>query len=376
MIDLTASLRKGAAARPFIERIRRKVAEAGRPLRLMEVCGTHTVAISRSGLRSLLAGAVDLVSGPGCPVCVTADSEIDRMLAYCDLPGALVCTYGDLLRVPGSRGSLADRRAAGADVRVVYSVMDAVAMARAAPGRHVIFLGIGFETTAPAAALALATAAEAGVDNFFVHSAHKLTPPAMRALLAEGGAQIDGFLCPGHVSTVLGEEGFAFLAAEYGLPAAIAGFEPLDMLLAVDYLVDAALGRQPVRLANMYSRWVKRDGNPQARQVMAQTFEPCDAEWRGLGVIPGSGLALRAAYARFDATLAYPAVVPVPAPRKSCRCGQVLRGEIRPTGCGLFGKACVPEHPLGPCMVSSEGACAAYYRYDDERGPVEVTARD
>lgn len=375
MNELTASLRKGAAARPFLERIRRHAAEAGRPLRLMEVCGTHTVAISRSGLRNLLAGAVELISGPGCPVCVTADAEIDRMLAYCDVPGAVVCTYGDLLRVPGSRGSLADRRAAGADVRVVYSAMDAVALAVEKPGHPVIFLGIGFETTAPAAALALAAAADNRVKNFFVHSAHKLTPPAMRALLAGGGARIDGFLCPGHVSAVLGEEGFAFLAKEHGLPAAIAGFEPLDILLAVDYLVDAALGLQPVRLANTYGRWVRPEGNPRARQVIAQTFEPSAAEWRGLGAIPGSGLALREACACFDASRAFPAVVPVPAPRKGCRCGEVLRGEIRPADCGLFGRGCVPDHPLGPCMVSGEGACAAYYRYGDERSPVEVTAR-
>ncbi|HYG57316.1 MAG TPA: hydrogenase formation protein HypD [Symbiobacteriaceae bacterium] len=370
MNDLTAPFRDGTMARPFVERIRRRAAELGRPVRLMEVCGTHTVAISRSGLRSLLAGAADLVSGPGCPVCVTADWEIDRMLAYCDVPDAIVCTYGDLLKVPGSGGSLADRRAAGADVRVVYSAMDALALAQENSGRPVIFLGIGFETTAPAAALALATAADLGVRNFYVHSVHKLTPPAMRALLAGGGAQIDGFICPGHVSTVLGEEGFAFLAKEFGLPAAIAGFEPLDILMAVDYLVDAALGAQPVRLENTYKRWVRPEGNPRARQLIAQAFEPCDARWRGLGVIPGSGLAFRESYAAYDAERAFPAEVPEPAPRKGCRCGQVLRGELKPTECGLFGTACVPEHPLGPCMVSGEGACAAYYRYGEDWGPV------
>jgi len=349
-------------ARLLLEQIRRKVT---RPLRFMEVCGTHTVAISRSGIRGLLAGQVDLVSGPGCPVCVTADVEIDRMLAYCDVPGAIVATYGDLVRVPGSAGSLAARRAAGADVRVVYSAMDAVTLARENPGRTVIFLGIGFETTAPAAALAIATAAEAGVRNFYVHSAHKLTPPAMRALLGAGGARLDGFLCPGHVSTVLGVDGFAFLATEYGLPAAIGGFEPLDILMAVDYLVDAAQGAQLVRVENAYRRWVKPEGNPRARAVIGQTFAPCDARWRGLGLIPASGLAFRAEYAAFDAETAFPAEVPEPPPRLGCRCGEVLRGEIKPPQCKLFGTACGPEHPLGPCMVSGEGACAAYHRYGE-----------
>jgi hydrogenase expression/formation protein HypD len=354
-----------AAARRILDAVRAKVAQAGRPVRLMEVCGTHTVAIGRSGIRSLLAGAGDLVSGPGCPVCVTSDGEIDRMLAYCSLSDAIVTTYGDLIRVPGSDASLASKRAEGADVRVVYSAMDALAIARENPRRPVIFLGIGFETTAPAAALAIATAAETGVQNFYVHSAHKLTPPAMRALLGAGGAQNDGFICPGHVSTVLGEEGFAFLAAEYGLPAAIGGFEPLDIMLAVEYLVDAALGLQPVKLVNAYRRWVRPSGNPAARAVIEKTFAPCDAAWRGLGTIPASGLAFRPAYAAWNAEVAFPADVPAPKPRKGCRCGEVLRGEIKPMDCKLFGSACVPEHPLGPCMVSGEGACAAYYRYGD-----------
>lgn len=370
--DLTTAMRDPEAARQWVARIRRKVEGGGRTIRLMEVCGTHTVAISRSGIRSLLAGAVDLVSGPGCPVCVTDDSEIDRMLAYCDVPGAIVTTYGDLLKVPGSSGSLAERRAAGADVRVVYSAMDAIAMAQAEPERPVIFLGIGFETTAPAAALALATAAEQSVRNFYVHSAHKLTPPAMRTLLSGGGAHLDGFICPGHVSTVLGEQGFAFLSEEYGMPSAIAGFEPLDILTAVDYLVDAAQGRRPPLLVNTYTRWVRPEGNPAARQAIARTFMPCDAPWRGLGAIPGSGLALRPEFAAFDADRAFPAELPPPGPRKGCRCGQVLRGDIRPTACGLFGTACRPDSPLGPCMVSSEGACAAYYRYGDGSEPAPV----
>lgn len=365
MNETTRALRDPAVAQQFIQRIRAKVAKLGRPLRLMEVCGTHTVAISRSGIRSVLAGIVDLVSGPGCPVCVTSDQEIDRMLAYCDVPGAIICSYGDLLRVPGSATTLAKRRAAGADVRVVYSPLDAVEMAAAEPDRPVIFLGIGFETTTPAAGLALLAAQERGLTNFYLHSAHKLTPPAMRALIAGGGARLDGFICPGNVSTVLGEEGFAFLATEHGMPSAICGFEPLDILAGVDYILDARLARAPVVLKNTYSRFVPREGNPRARALIAQLFVPGDSPWRGLGTIPDSGLFLAPSFAQYDANVAFPAIVPEPAARRACRCGDVLRGEVLPPACPLFGKACVPEAPYGPCMVSFEGACAAYYRYGE-----------
>lgn len=353
------------AAAGWVARIRRKVAEGGRPLRFMEICGTHTMAIARSGLRGLLAGAVELVSGPGCPVCVTADSEIDRMLAYTQVPGAILATYGDLIRVPGTTGSLAGRRADGADVRVVYSALDAVALARENPDRPVIFLGVGFETTAPASALAIQAAEAEGLANFFVHSAHKLTPPAMRALLSGAGARLDGFLCPGHVSVIIGEAGFRFLADEYGQPAVIAGFEPLDILLAVDRLVDAAQGRSPVALVNGYARWARPEGNLRAQEQMEEAFTLAEADWRGLGRIPTSGLALRPELAAFDAKRAFPAPAIETRPRRGCRCGDVLRGEILPTGCALFGRACRPENPLGPCMVSGEGACAAYYRYGE-----------
>jgi hydrogenase expression/formation protein HypD len=375
MHDALQTLRDPAAVGHWIGRIRAKVEDLGRPLRIMEVCGTHTVAISRSGIRSLLAGQADLVSGPGCPVCVTADAEIDRMLAYCDVPGAIVATYGDLVRVPGSAGSLASKRAEGADVRVVYSPLDAVTMAEENPDRPVILLGIGFETTTPASALAVETAAGRGVFNFFLHSAHKLTPPAMRALLDAGEARLDGFLCPGHVSTVLGEQGFAFLAAEYGMPAAIAGFEPMDILLAVDYIADAALGQEPIALRNAYGRWVPPRGNEKARSLMERTFEPVDADWRGLGRIPQSGLALRPAYELWNAEAAFPAALDPPKPRHGCRCGDVLRGQIKPMACPLFGRVCRPEEPLGPCMVSGEGACAAYYRYGDGAEPAPVVRR-
>lgn len=369
-------MRDGATAIRWVDLIRRRVTALGRPLRLMEVCGTHTVAISQSGIRSVLAGYVDLVSGPGCPVCVTADAEIDRMLAYCEVPRAILLTYGDLLRVPGSHTSLAGARATGADVRVLYSPLDAIPIAEQAPDRPVIFLGIGFETTTPASALLLQMAEERGIRNLYIHNAHKLTPPAMRALLAGGGVRLDGFICPGHVSTILGEEGFAFLASEFGMPAAIAGFEPLDILLAVAYLADAALGRQPVALQNNYSRWVPPEGNPRARALMARYFALAPSPWRGLGTIPESGLRLASGAARFDADRAFPAELPEPRPKAGCRCGEVLRGEIRPPACPLFGRPCRPESPHGPCMVSSEGACAAYYRYGEGESPVPAESAE
>lgn len=358
-----------APAAAWVARIRRKTAEADRTVRLMEFCGTHTMAIARSGLRGLLRGSVELVSGPGCPVCVTADGEIDRMLAYCDVPGAIVATYGDLLKVPGSRSSLAVRRAEGADVRVVYSALDALQLAREVPERPVIFLGVGFETTAPAVALAVKSAREDGLENFCVHSAHKQTPAAMRALLSEG-VRLDGILCPGHVSAVLGAEGFAFLPADYGIPGAVAGFEPLDILLAVDCLVDAALGRRPVELWNGYRRWVRPEGNRRAQALLGEVFCPGDARWRGLGLLPGSGLRLRPEYARFDAEVRFPSDVGEAPARTGCRCGEVLRGALAPADCPLFGRACRPDRPAGPCMVSSEGACAAWYRYG--RGEEEL----
>ncbi|HEY8347035.1 MAG TPA: hydrogenase formation protein HypD [Symbiobacteriaceae bacterium] len=363
---------KGKLVRQYVERIRQRAAGGGRPLRLMEFCGTHTTAISRSGLRSLLAGTVELVSGPGCPVCVTSDWEIDRMLAYSDVPGVILTTYGDLMRVPGSHSSLAERRSEGTDIRVVYSPLDAVAMAEAEPDRPVIFLGVGFETTAPATALAIREADRRKLTNFFVHSAHKATVPAIRALLGQGGARLDGLLCPGHVSTVIGSEAFRFLPEEFGLPAAVGGFEPLDLVVALDYLVEAALGLRPVGLYNGYSRWVRPEGNERALALLRETFELREAQWRGLGTIPESGMGLRGEYRRFDAEVAFPATVPQPVPRKGCRCGDVLRGELIPSQCPLFSKVCTPSRPYGPCMVSGEGACAAFYRYGGEEAPVEV----
>lgn len=363
-LDLDGAFRRADLARAILGRLKGRLARLGRPLRLMEVCGTHTVAISRSGLRSLLAPEVDLVSGPGCPVCVTSQGEIDAMLELAGRPGVTVATFGDMMRVPGSRGSLNDARAAGARVAVVYSPMDAVRLAAETPGEHVVFLGVGFETTAPGTALALEAAARGGIGNFYVYAAHKLVPPALHALLAESDLFLDGFVLPGHVSVVLGRRAYDFLAGR-GVVAAISGFEPVDILLAVDR-VAAMIEDGRAGVENTYTRAVSEEGNVAAREAIGRCFAPVDTAWRGLGFIPESGLAIRDHLSAHDAARHFgilPAHVPDP---PGCSCGAVLRGKAKPTDCAFFAGPCNPESPIGPCMVSSEGACAAYYRF--ERG--------
>jgi len=333
-----------------------------RPLRLMEVCGTHTMSISRYSLRQLLAGHVDLLSGPGCPVCVTANTDLDRMLAIARVPDTIIATFGDMLRVPGSYSSLAAEKTAGADIQVVYSPLDAVALAAAAPGRRVVFLGIGFETTAPAVAAAVELAARQGLTNFFVYSAHKTLPAALRFLLADD-IGLNGLLLPGHVCAVTGRRAYDFLAAEYGVPAVVAGFTPVEILQAVRSLADL-INQGESAVLNAYARVVREDGNPAARNLIDRVFVPADAAWRGIGVIPASGLALAPAYAAFDAARAFPAPAEPTMENPACRCGLVIRGKLKPPACSQFARACTPLHPVGPCMVSSEGACAAYYKYE------------
>lgn len=340
-------------------------ARSRRPVRLMEFCGGHTHAILRYGLPTLLPETIELRSGPGCPVCVTSAAELDRAIGLAALPGVILCTFGDMVRVPGSRSSLAQAKAEGADVRVVYSPLDALRIARENPARPVIFLGVGFETTAPMVASAVLAAEAGGVENFYVYSAHKLTPPATRAILDAGEVALDGIIGPGHVTTVIGAEAWQFLPAEYGVPCAIAGFEPVDLLRAILALVEMIEDGRPA-VANVYGRSVRREGNVEAQRAIARVFETGAAEWRGLGTIPASGLFLREAYARFDAAAAFPvASVPLREP-PGCRCGDVLRGVLRPPECPLFRRGCTPDRPVGPCMVSAEGACAAYFAYGTE----------
>ena len=333
--------------------------EAAPGLTFMEVCGTHTMAIARYGLRQLLPEGVRLVSGPGCPVCVTAMADLDRVLALARLPEVTLVTFGDLIRVPASRGTLAAERAAGADVRVVYSPRDAVRIAAEEPERQVVFAGIGFETTAPTTAAALLEARAAGLTNFSLLSLHKTMPLPLRALLDLGETPISGFLLPGHVSVITGTACYEFLAADYGIAGVVAGFEARDVLEALLMLV-----RLPEpEIAIQYTRAVRPEGNLVAQRLLEQVFEPSDADWRGLGVIPGSGLALREEFADVDAARRF-AVDPGPALEPvGCRCGEVLRGVTDPADCRLFGTRCTPEDPVGACMVSSEGACAARYRF-------------
>jgi hydrogenase expression/formation protein HypD len=335
-----------------------------RPIRLMEFCGGHTHAILRFGIRKLLPTEVEMVSGPGCPVCVTSSTDLDRAIALSRIPGVILTTFGDMVRVRGTRGSLQDERARGADVRIVYSPLDALKLAEKHPHRPVIFLGVGFETTAPGVAASVLDAEAKGLKNYFIFSLHKLTPPATRAILNAGEVRLSGILGPGHVTTVIGTDAWEFLPGQYGVPIAVAGFEPLDILRAISLLADQiAKGR--ARVDNAYSRSVLAQGNHTALTIMSRVFEVSDAEWRGLGILARSGLRLRETYAPFDASKAFQIDVSSGGEPPGCRCGEVLRGLLIPTECSLFRRICSPENPVGPCMVSSEGACSAYLQFGD-----------
>ncbi|TNF34419.1 MAG: hydrogenase formation protein HypD [Deltaproteobacteria bacterium] len=332
-----------------------------RQVKLMEVCGSHTMAIARHGLKDLLPPNVRLVSGPGCPVCVTDPGYVDAALAIAER-GAAVATFGDMLRVPGSRGSLADARADGADVRVFYSPVQVLDWAAADRGRPWVVLAVGFETTAaPLAALALEIRRR-GCDNVTLLTATKTVPPALDALVTDPALSIDGFLCPAHVSAIIGARAYLPYAEEHGRACVVAGFEPLDVLDGVRALLTQLLRGEP-RVDNRYERVVRWDGNPAAQRAIARVFRTVDAPWRGLGVIPGSGLALADDLSDLDASLRFELPVTPGRVNPACRCGDVLKGVIDPEGCRLFGAPCTPDRPFGPCMVSSEGSCAAAWRY-------------
>jgi len=338
---------------------------AAEPVSLMEVCGTHTMAIGRFGLRSMMPPGLALLSGPGCPVCVTPRADIDRVIAMSVEPGVTVVTFGDMMRVPGSCGSLALARASGADVRVIYSPVDAIDVAAGDPARLVVLFGVGFETTSPTIAVTLTLAARLGVRNLLLYPAFKLVPPAMEAICSSGATAIDGFICPGHVSAVIGSGPYEPIASEHGIPCVIAGFEARDILEAVAMLLgQIAQCRHEVEI--QYTRAVPPQGNPRARAALEEVLVTCDAEWRGIGPIPRSGLTLGPGFAGLDARTRIAVEPEQAAPEpEGCACGEVMRGIIVPPECPLFGGACVPESPVGPCMVSGEGACAAYMRYGD-----------
>lgn len=360
-LDLSA-FRDPHLVRALLDHIRETLGE--REINLMEVCGTHTVSIGRYGFRSILPAGLHLLSGPGCPVCVTANADIDRAVALARVPGAIITTFGDMIRVPGSTSSLAAEKAAGADVRVVYSPLDAVELAAANPEREVIFMGVGFETTAPAIAACILEAAARELTNFSVFCVHKTTPAALRAIANDPKTAIDGFILPGHVSTITGLDPYRFLVDEFSIPGVVTGFEPVDVLEGIARLVELIVAGTPA-IENAYRRGVANEGNVVARRLVDQVFEPCDALWRGLGELPASGLAIREEFAHLDAARRFPIEVEPTREHAGCRCGDVLRGIIAPTSCPLFGVACTPENPVGPCMVSSEGSCAAYFRFRD-----------
>lgn len=333
-----------------------------RRVSFMEFCGGHTVTIARYGIESLLPEQVRLLSGPGCPVCVTPMELIDRLIALAGLPEMTVTTYGDMLRVPGSSSSLAFERARGADVRIVYSSYDALEIARNTPERQVVFFGIGFETTAPATAAAVLKARELKLDNFSVVSAHKTTPAIIKTLLDTDELELDGLICPGHVSVITGTAPYLYAAEQRGVACVISGFEPVDVLQSVLMLVEQVEHGNP-QVEIQYRRGVRRQGNDKARRMMDEVFRPVDSNWRGIGVVKNSGLALREEFLKWDALARFPVEVHETAEPSGCICGRILRGAASPSDCALFGKSCTPASPVGACMVSGEGACQAHYRF-------------
>ncbi|MFQ5735569.1 MAG: hydrogenase formation protein HypD [Thermodesulfobacteriota bacterium] len=352
--------RRKAGAQAVLDRIR---AVSKKEVSLMEICGTHTHSISRYGIREGLPPNIRLISGPGCPVCVTSASDINRIIEFSrSRKDVVIATFGDMMRVPGSHSTLQEEKARGGDVRVVYSPLGSLDIARANPSKEVVLYAVGFETTAPTVASTIMTAKEEGIGNLSVLSLHKLTPPAMRALLDGGEVRIDGFIAPGHVTAIIGAAAYEFLSTEYRSPCVVAGFEPLDALMGILMLVrQLEEGRCAIEIE--YDRVVRPEGNLKAQSVIEELFEPADSAWRGIGVIPASGLAIREAYAEFDAQRRFSIPAGQEAEPAGCCCGRVLKGLITPDKCPLFAKACTTATPVGPCMVSSEGTCAAYFKY-------------
>jgi len=340
-------------------------AAAGRvrgDIALMEVCGTHTVSAFKHGIHAMLPQNVRLLSGPGCPVCVTSQGDIDLLISAAGLPDVTLCTYGDMLKVPGSHDSLQNARARGAEVRIIYSTLDAVNLAAEKPQKQVVLAAVGFETTTPATALAILEAKKRGLKNFSVLASHKVLLPAMRALLGGGKLKIAGLICPGHASIILGSEAFRPLVEQYRLPCVVAGFEAAQMLAGIARLVEMVADGKP-ELDNVYPQVVKPEGNRRAQAIIGEVFEPAPATWRALGTVPGSGLAIRNEYAAFDAARRFSLAADESPEPAGCRCGEVITAQCTPRDCKLFGKRCTPLSPVGPCMVSSEGSCAAWFKY-------------
>lgn len=347
--------------RTRVDTLARELHKQDRSVSIMEVCGSHTMAIARYGIRDLLPGNVSLISGPGCPVCVTPTQYIDASIALADR-GITVVSFGDMIQVPGSTSTLAECRARGGAVEVGYSPSRAIELAVAHPDREVVFLAIGFETTTAPVVSIVEEAIRRGLSNVSLLTAFKLVPPALTALLSDHDIRIDAFLCPAHVSAIIGADSYRPFAEQYHVPCVVAGFEPLDILYGIQGILEQVT-KGEAGVVNQYSRVVTAGGNRQAQAVMEKYLEPADAAWRGIGVLPRSGLRLRPEYARYDAERKFGITVGLGCENPACSCGEILKGKQRPPDCSLFGTACTPDHPVGPCMVSSEGTCSAYFKY-------------
>ncbi len=349
--------------RAIAERIVKKIKRFDSlKVNLMEVCGTHTMVIFKQGLKGMLPKNVNLLSGPGCPVCVTSQEDIDKAIELAKDENVIIATFGDMVRVPGTNSSLEKERGNGADVRIIYSPSEALRIARENPARRVVFLAIGFETTSPLIAASLLDVQKEKIDNFYIFSSHKLIPPAMEALLESKEVRIDGFICPGHVSVTIGSNAYKFIAQKYNVPCVIGGFEPLDVLQSI-YMLLKQIKEKRTEVEIEYFRAVHPEGNRIAQELIDEVFEVSDVMWRGLGTIPKSGLRLKRKFSDFDAEKEFPTKTKKSKENPDCACGEVLRGVKKPTQCKLYRKICTPEEPYGPCMVSSEGTCAAYYKY-------------
>ncbi|MDB4582322.1 hydrogenase formation protein HypD [Draconibacterium sp.] len=332
------------------------------PIRLMEVCGGHTVAIRKFGIPALLPPTIQLLSGPGCPVCVTGKSFIDKAIKLAKESDTIITTYGDLMRVPGSNSTLEKERANGTDIRMIYSPLDSLIIAKDNPSQKIIFLGIGFETTSPASAVTIIQAEKENLNNFYLLGAHKIMPPAMEMLI-DDKVQLNGYICPGHVSTITGSGIYTEIVEKFGLGCVITGFEPVDILQGILMLVKQFESKKP-KVEIQYKRAVKPEGNVQALKLLDQVFELKDDWWRGLGIVHKSGFKLKKEFEKFDAEQKFDLNLSEPKEEKGCICGEILKGLKQPTECKLFGKVCTPENPVGACMVSSEGSCQAYFRYE------------
>lgn len=359
MMKYIDDFRNGELAKALADKLKSTVK---RPMTVMEVCGTHTMSIFRNGIRELLPEGFRLVSGPGCPVCVTPQGYLDEAFKLAQRKDIIIATFGDMLRVPGTKSSLMQEKAQGGDVRIIYAPLDAVELAENNFNKQIVFLGVGFETTAPVVALTILEASRRGLSNYSVFSAHKTVPSAMAVLVSDPELEIEGFLCPGHVSTVIGAQAYDFLAKDHGIPAVIAGFESVDVLQGLLNLAELIQsGRAEV--INSYTRIVTTQGNQKALEIMNQVFMAGPSTWRGIGVIPESGLQIRPEYEAFDTHKLFniqPADLEIP---NGCSCGEILKGKLTPLECKLYSTVCTPETPMGACMVSTEGTCAAYYKY-------------